>query len=66
MAVYQKRRGVGPGILRQEPYFPDKVREIVALRRRGATLKEIASQMGMTESGVHQLIKRWSDWANET
>lgn len=63
MTVEKKRRGVPPGILKEEPYFPDKVRKIVQMKDSGVRLVDIAKHFNMSSAGAQHLIKRWGKWA---
>jgi hypothetical protein len=59
------KRGTPPGVLRDEPYFPDKVKKIVNLRDTGYKLQEIGEMFGMTSAGVLHIVTRWGDWARK-
>ncbi len=63
MTTEKKKRGLPPGILKQEPYFPDKVRSIVLKKDEGARLVDLAKEFNMSSAGVKHLIKRWGEWA---
>jgi hypothetical protein len=58
-----RRRGPLPGILREEPLFPARVKKIIKMRQSGLTLREIARALDITPAGVNHIIKRWSVWA---
>ena len=58
-----RRRGSPPGVVKQEPYYPDRVRKIVAMRDKGYTLKQVGEKFGITVAGAKHIIDRWGDWA---
>jgi hypothetical protein len=64
-SVVKAKRGPKPGILRDAPYFPDRVIAVIRMRKRGMTLREIGAEMQMTPAGVSHLINRWGQWAVE-
>lgn len=59
----KRRRGPPPGVLRDAPYYPSRVLEIVRMRAGGMKLQEIASVFGMTPAGVSHICQRWGRWA---
>jgi len=59
------KRGTPPGILKKEPYFPEKIKKIVKLRDSGYKLNEIGAMFDMTSAGVLHLVTRWGDWARK-
>lgn len=58
----RKTRGPQPGILRHEPYYPERVVKIIKLRRSGLTLAEVGNMFGITPAGVSHLCERWGTW----
>lgn len=59
----KKKRGVPAGtFLRTEPIFKDKVLEIIRMRQRGATFREIAEVVGGTHMSAFSAHRRWQTW----
>jgi hypothetical protein len=60
-----KRRGKAVGTVRDEPYYPDRAREAVRMRKMGLTFAEIGDVLNITRVGARYLYMRWKGWYEE-
>lgn len=52
-------------LIREEPYFPEKVLAVVSMRRRGYSYRDIGDALGCTRMNACLAFKRWKDWGDK-
>ena len=50
---------------RPSEYTPDQLREALALRAQGRSIRSIAAMLGLSKTTVHTIVLRWFNTGTE-